>query len=118
MTGYPPGTNPYYIGRTFERWFYETHSIIHQQVPYKGYRLDGISQNYIIELKNYNWNNYSFYNSLIDRFTSQASNYMKLVGQTICDQTIKGVIFCFSSQPPEEIIRALKAFDVVVDWIT
>lgn len=114
----PPGTNPHSIGRTFEHWFYETYNIVHQQVTYNGYRLDGIHANYIIELKNYNWSNYSSYSGLINRFTSQAGNYMNLVGQNIRGQTIEGVIFYFSLRPPDEIVQALNLLNVIVDWVT
>ena len=61
----------YAVGSDFEKWFYRAYNIVKQcqQVSHKGYRFDAIFKNSIVELKNYNWNNYSSYNSLIRSFT-------------------------------------------------
>ena len=81
------------------------------------YRFDAIYQNSIIELKNYDWSKYSSYAGLAKKFVQQAWQYMKFVGQDIAGQTIKGVTFCFSSKPPQEIINALQKIGVIVNWI-
>lgn len=112
------GTSSYAIGRAFEKWFYKAYNVVHQQVRYFGYRFDAVFKNSIVELKNYNWSRYSNYNSLIKSFTTQARNYMQFVGDTINDQVIKGVTFCFSSKPPAEIIDALRAIGVTVNWLS
>ena len=57
-----------------------------------GYRFDAINKNSIVELKNYNWDNYSKYNGIINSFKHQAMNYLQFVGRTINGQTIKGVM--------------------------
>ncbi len=113
------GTSAYAIGSAFEKWFYRAYNIVKQcqQVSHKGYRFDAIFKNSIVELKNYNWSNYSSYNSLIRSFTNQARNYMQFIGDVIRGQEIKGVTFCFSSKPPQVIIDALRNIGVTVNWL-
>ena len=110
-------SSSYAIGRAFEKWFYEAYNVVDQQVRYFGYRFDAIYNNTIVELKNYDWSKYNSYSGLINRFTSQAKNYLQFIGQTINGQTIRGVTFCFSSKPPQEIIDALQRLGVTVNWI-
>ena len=68
--------------------------------------------NYIIELKNYDWSKYSSYGSLATRFSKQALNYLDFVGDTIKGQKIEGVEFFFSSKPPKPIIDELEKYGV------
>ncbi len=111
------------IGRLFEQWFYIYNNISskYQQISTTingiKIRLDAIVNGRIIELKNYNWNNYSSYKSIINSFVQQANKYKQLIGQTIKGQTIKGVTFYFSSKPPQVIIDALKEIGVRVEWV-
>ena len=111
------GTNAYAKGRTFENWFYEFYGVTAQQVTHGGRRLDAVMNNYIIELKNYDWSKYSSYGSLATRFSKQALNYLNFVGDTIKGQKIEGVEFFFSSEPPEVIVNKLKGLGVKVDWV-
>ena len=111
------GTTSYAIGRAFEEWFYKAYNVVLQQIRYHGYRFDAIFQNSIVELKNYNWSCYSSYGAIIRSFIIQAQNYMQFVGQTINGELIKGVTFCFSSKPPQEIIDALQNIGVTVNWL-
>ena len=112
------GTSAYAIGRAFEKWFYKAYNVVDQQVRYHGYRFDAIYRNSIVELKNYTWSNYSSYTSIIKTFTTQARNYMQFIGDTINGQLINGVTFCFSSKPPMEVIDALRAIGVTVNWLS
>ena len=111
------GTSAYAIGHAFEEWFYRTYNVVDQQVRYMGYRFDAIYNNYIVELKNYNWSNYSNLNSIIRSFITQARNYMQFVGDKINGYVIKGVEFYFSSKPPQELIDALNEIGVKVKWV-
>ena len=111
------GTNANAKGRTFENWFYEFYGVTAQQVTHGGRRLDAVMNNYIIELKNYDWSKYSSYGSLATRFSKQALNYLNFVGDTIKGQKIEGVEFFFSSEPPEVIVNKLKGLGVKVDWV-
>jgi RHS repeat-associated protein len=111
------GTSSYAIGRAFEEWFYKAYNVVHQQVRYSGYRFDAVYNNSIVDLKNYDWSKYSHYSGLIKSFVHQASNYMQFIGEDICGQIIEGVTFCFSSRPPQEVIDALRAIGVTVNWI-
>ena len=111
-------SSTYAIGRMFEEWFYDAYNVVSQQVRYAGYRFDAIFQNCIVELKNYNWDCYSSYSGIIHRFVAQAQNYMQFIGETIEGQLIEGVTFCFSSMPPQEVIDALHAIGVTVNWIS
>jgi len=111
------GTSSYAIGNAFEKWFYKAYNVVHKQVSYGGYRFDAVLKNSIVELKNYNWSCYKSYGGLIKTFTRQANNYLKFVGSKINGQQIKGVTFCFSSKPPEEIIKALRDLGVTVNWL-
>lgn len=112
------GSTAYAIGHAFEDWFYKAYNVVDQQIRYAGYRFDAIYQNSIVELKNYNWDNYVSYSSLIKHFVNQASNYMQFIGQEINGQVINGVTFCFSSKPPQVIIDALQSIGVTVNWIS
>ena len=111
------GTSAYAIGSAFEKWFYRAYNVVYKQVSYSGYRFDAIYKQSIVELKNYDWSKYSSYTSLIKSFTTQANNYLQFVGTRINGQVIKGVTFCFSSKPPEEIIEALRRMGVTVNWL-
>lgn len=111
------GTNAYAKGRTFENWFYEFYGVTAQQVTHGGRRLDAVMNNYIIELKNYDWSKYSSYGSLATRFSKQALNYLDFVGDTIKGQKIEGVEFFFSSKPPKPIIDELEKYGVKIDWV-
>lgn len=111
------GTTSYAIGRAFEKWFYKAYNVVNQQVSYKGFRFDAIYKNSIVKLKNYNWSNYSSYGGLVNKFTNQAMNYLQFVGNRINGQVIKGVTFCFSSKPPQEIVDALRNIGVTVNWL-
>ena len=111
------GTSAYAIGHAFEQWFYKAYNVVNQQIRYCGYRFDAIYRNSIVELKNYTWSCYSSYSGLIKSFTTQASNYMQFIGSKICGQVIKGITFCFSSKPSEEIIQALRDLGVTVNWL-
>ena len=82
-----------------------------------GKRFDAVANNTIIELKNYDWNKYSSYTSIANRFKKQANAYMGFVGQEVAGQEIKGVMFYFSSQPPEVVEKALHECGVQVDWV-
>ena len=73
--------------------------------------------NSIVELKNYDWSKYDNFSSLAKRFVNQATNYLAFVGQNIENQIIKGVTFCFSTKPPQEIIEELQKIGVTVNWI-
>lgn len=42
---------------------------------------------------------------------------MGFVGQEVAGQEIKGVMFYFSSQPPEVVEKALHECGVQVDWV-
>ena len=111
------GTSAYAIGRAFEKWFYQAYNVVNQQVRYCGYRFDAIFNQSIVELKNYDWSKYSSYGSLVQKFTTQANNYMQFVGTYINGELIKGVTFCFSSKPPEVIINALRDIGITVNWL-
>ena len=112
------GSTAYAIGHAFEDWFYNAYNVMNQQVRYAGCRFDAIYQNSIIELKNYNWSSYSSYYSLAKRFTDQANNYIRFIGETIAGQKIQSVQFVFSSKPPEVIVKALEKAGVIVKWIS
>ena len=107
------------LGRTFENWYYKANNIPKggQQVVHGGKRFDAVANNTIIELKNYDWNKYSSYTSIANRFKKQANAYMGFVGQEVAGQEIKGVMFYFSSQPPEVVEKALHECGVQVDWV-
>lgn len=107
------------LGRTFENWYYKENNIPKggQQVVHGGKRFDAVANNTIIELKNYDWNKYSSYTSIANRFKKQANAYMGFVGQEVAGQEIKGVMFYFSSEPPQQIVNALKDCNVTVDWV-
>ena len=77
-------------------------------------RLDAIVNGKIVELKNYNWSSYSSYNSVINSFVTQANKYKQLIGQNVNGITIRGVVFYFSSKPPQEVINALTRIGVQV----
>lgn len=111
------GTTSYAIGHAFEEWFYKAYNVINKQVRYGGYRFDAIVNNSIVELKNYDWSKYDNFSSLAKRFVNQATNYLAFVGQNIENQIIKGVTFCFSTKPPQEIIEELQKIGVTVNWI-
>lgn len=64
-----------------------------------------------------NEGSYDNFSSLAKRFVNQATNYLAFVGQNIENQIIKGVTFCFSTKPPQEIIEELQKIGVTVNWI-
>ena len=82
-----------------------------------GSRLDAIHRGYIIELKNYDWSKYSSYGGLINKFLEQANKYLSFVGSLIKDEHIKGVVFLFSSRPPDDIVKALEGVGIIVRWL-
>ena len=112
------GTSAYAIGRAFEQWFYKAYNVTLQQIRHHGYRFDAIVKNSIVELKNYDWSKYSNLSGVIKRFTTQAQNYLQFVDTKINGVMIKGVTFCFSSKPPQEVIDALQKLGVTVNWIS
>ena len=113
------GTSSYAVGNAFERWFYKAYNVAFnlRQVRFRGFRFDAIFKGSIVELKNYDWSKYSNISSVIRSFTFQARNYLRFVGMEIRGQVIKGVTFCFSSEPPQEVIKALRELGVTVNWL-
>ena len=120
--------NAYWIGQKFANWFCNFYKIANnaREIVVKGVgRLDALIQNadavftrgMIFELKNYDWSKYSSYGSIISRFIEQGKRYLDLIGNTINGETIQGVIFFFSSRPPQEIITALTRIGALVDWV-
>ncbi len=109
------------IGKVFEEWFYETHKVADSQLSYEKCRFDAIYKKMIVELKNYNWSNYSSYTSQINRFTQQAKKYARFIGKEFAGQKIKKIEFVFSTKPPEKILKKLKdlkELNVIVTWIS
>ena len=84
---------------------------------FQGFRLDAIKNGYIIELKNYNWANYKYYGGLASKFAQQAKNYQNFVGDNIRGEIIQGVIFYFSSSPPDIISDRLKEMGIIVKYV-
>ena len=72
----------------------------------------------IYELKNYNWARYSSsqIHSVIKKFVEQASRYVQIAH--IGGNAVNGVIFYFSSKPPQEVIEALLKIGVSVQWVS
>jgi hypothetical protein len=112
------------IGRTFEKWFYGFNRIAQssQQVFVRignvSYRIDAFTNGKIYELKNYDWTKYSSSQivNIANTFASQAKNYLQL--GSINGQTVKEVVYYFSSKPPQQVIDALKAVGVSVQWVS
>lgn len=117
-TAHDVGKSSAALGRSFEKWFYEVNRIAKacQQVVIDNCRIDAIFNNCIYELKNYNWSKYSSYSSIISKFLKQASKYMYYLGEQICGQTIYGIVFYFSQEPPAQVLKALEKCGVVVKW--
>ncbi len=89
-----------------------------QQVYVKGIgRLDAITKDRIVDLKNYDWSKYRSLKGVISSFKEQGMRYRQLIGTTINGQKIKSVEFLFSSKPPQEVIRALRSAGIKVNWI-
>ena len=108
------------IGRTFEKWFYTFNNIEKkaQQVVVPGFgRVDAFVNGTIYELKNYDWSKYSpsQIGATIANFTSQAQRYLQ-IGE-IHGSAVRNVIFYFSSRPPQQVIDALRAIGVQVQWV-
>lgn len=110
------GTSAYAIGHAFEEWFYKTYNVVQQQVACGNSRFDAILNNRIYELKNYDWSKYEYYSNMVRTFTTQARKYLEYVDEIINGVQITGVTFYFSSRPPQQIIDALEALGVFVDW--
>lgn len=116
----PGATTSAAIGRTFEKWFYAFNNVSTkaQQVVVKGVgRIDAFLNGKIYELKNYNWGNYSAskLNQIGNDFVAQAQRYMNV--EAINGNKVNGIVFYFSSKPPESIIKSLKAVGVAVQWV-
>lgn len=109
------------LGKLFEDWHYKFYGVGEKcaQVVIEGIgRIDAQVGSIVIELKNYNWANYSSLRSLVTKFTERAARYSQVIGTEINGYVIEKVKFVFSTKPPNEIIRALERLGILVDWIT
>jgi len=108
------------IGRTFEKWFCGFNNVAAkaQQVVVNGIgRIDAFTNGRIYELKNYDWSKYSQtqITAIQNSFINQAHRYLQ-IGQ-INGESVKGVVYYFSSRPPQSIINALRSIGVAVEWV-